>query len=89
MALFRKGAVPELDSGLAKTARSRSLSGALIGALDTDLEWGAPTFRLTVKALEWEQAERDRSFLLRGAELRRAQRAGWPRELIGPRSHGT
>ena len=47
----------------------------LVTALDTDLEWERQHSRLTVKALEWEQAGRDRSFLLRGAELRSAE--GW------------
>ncbi|HEY3944943.1 MAG TPA: TIR domain-containing protein [Solirubrobacteraceae bacterium] len=47
----------------------------LITALDTDLEWERQHSRLTVKALEWQQAGRDRSFLLRAAELRSAE--GW------------
>ena len=41
----------------------------LIKALDTDLEWEHEHTRLTVKALEWERAGGDRSFLLRGSEL--------------------
>jgi WD40 repeat protein len=45
----------------------------LVTALETDLEWEREHTRLTVKALEWEQAGRDRSFLLRGAELRNAE----------------
>jgi WD40 repeat protein len=45
----------------------------LVTALDTDLEWERQHSRLTIKALEWEQAERDRSFLLRGADLRSAE----------------
>ena len=45
----------------------------LVTALETDLEWEREHTRLTVKALNWEQAGRDRSFLLRGAELRSAE----------------
>ena len=45
----------------------------LVTALDTDLEWERQHSRLTVKALEWDQSGRDRSFLLRGAELRSAE----------------
>jgi YVTN family beta-propeller protein len=46
----------------------------VVKALDTDLEWERQHSRLTVKALEWEQAGRDRSFLLRGADLKAAER---------------
>jgi len=46
----------------------------IIVALDTDLEWEREHSRLTVKALEWEQSGRDRSFLLRGADLAAAER---------------
>jgi WD40 repeat protein len=45
----------------------------LLGALDADLEWDRAHTRLTVRALEWEQARRDRSFLLRGADLSAAE----------------
>jgi WD40 repeat protein len=47
----------------------------LVRALDTDLEWEREHSRLTVRALEWDRSERDRSFLLRGADLRAAE--GW------------
>ncbi len=47
----------------------------VVTALDSDLEWEREHTRLTVKALEWEQAGRDRSFLLRGADLAAAE--GW------------
>jgi WD40 repeat protein len=47
----------------------------LLAALETDLEWERQHTRLTVKALEWEAAGRDRSFLLRGADLAGAE--GW------------
>ena len=45
----------------------------VVTALGTDLEWEREHTRLTVKALEWEQAGRDRSFLLRGADLAAAE----------------
>jgi YVTN family beta-propeller protein len=45
----------------------------LVKALDTDLEWEREHSRLTVKALEWEQSDRDRSFLLRGTDLKAAE----------------
>src|SRR5205085_12346312 len=47
----------------------------LVKALDTDLEWERQHSRLTVRALEWERSGRDRSFLLRGADLAAAE--GW------------
>src|SRR5581483_3487409 len=47
----------------------------LVTALDTDLDWERQHSRVTVKALEWDQSGRDRSFLLRGADLRSAE--GW------------
>jgi YVTN family beta-propeller protein len=46
----------------------------VVKALDTDLEWERRHSRLTVRALEWEQSGRDRSFLLRGADLKEAER---------------
>src|SRR5579863_7380065 len=46
----------------------------LVAAIDTDLEWERQHTRLTVKALEWDAAGRDRSFLVRGAELAAAER---------------
>jgi WD40 repeat protein len=46
----------------------------LVTAIDTDLGWEHRHTRLTVKALEWEQAGGDRSFLLRGSELAAAER---------------
>ncbi len=45
----------------------------LLTALDTDLDWDRQHSRLTVKALEWEESGRDRSFLLRGADLAAAE----------------
>jgi WD40 repeat protein len=45
----------------------------LLAALETDIEWEHQHTRITVKALEWDQAGRDRSFLLRGADLAAAE----------------
>ncbi len=45
----------------------------LVGALDRDLEHAKEHTRWLVKALEWEVEGRDRSFLLRGSELRAAE----------------
>ncbi len=49
--------------------------GRLISALDTDLEAAKAHTNWLVKALEWEAEGRDRSFLLRGSELKSAE--GW------------
>jgi hypothetical protein len=46
----------------------------VLKALDTDLEWEREHSRLTVRAIEWEQSGRNRSFLLRGADLKSAER---------------
>jgi WD40 repeat protein len=45
----------------------------LLSALDTDIEGVREHTRWLVKALEWEAEGRDRSFLLRGAELAAAE----------------
>ena len=45
----------------------------VVKALETDLEWEREHSRLTVRALEWQRSGRDRSFLLRGADLRSAE----------------
>jgi WD40 repeat protein len=49
--------------------------GRLVRALDADLEAARAHTRWLVKALEWEAEGRDKSFLLRGAELKSAE--GW------------
>ena len=49
--------------------------GRLVKALDTDLETARAHTRWLVKALEWEAEGRDKSLLLRGAELKSAE--GW------------
>jgi WD40 repeat protein len=45
----------------------------LIEALESDLAWRDAHSRLTVRAQEWEAAERDASFLLRGRDLSAAE----------------
>jgi WD40 repeat protein len=45
----------------------------VVQALDTDLEWAKSHTRWLLKALEWEGEGRDKSFLLRGAELSAAE----------------
>ena len=49
--------------------------GLLLTALDDDLEWRDDHARLAVRADEWDHSEpkRDRSFLLRGLDLRSAR----------------
>jgi WD40 repeat protein len=47
--------------------------GRLLTALDTDLEAAKAHTRWLVKALEWDSEGRDKSFLLRGSELRAAE----------------
>jgi hypothetical protein len=49
--------------------------GALSRALDTDLDWVRAHTRLLVRASEWERRGRDKSLLLRGADLREAETA--------------
>ncbi len=61
--------IPATDDGEFESTLER-----LIVALGADLEWEHQHTRLTVKALEWDQAGRDRSFLLRGSELASAER---------------
>ncbi|NJN59155.1 MAG: CHASE2 domain-containing protein [Leptolyngbyaceae cyanobacterium SL_5_9] len=46
----------------------------LIEAVDTDLQYVRAHTRLTVRAVEWESAKRDNSFLLRGKDLADSER---------------
>jgi WD40 repeat protein len=46
----------------------------LIRAQDTDLEWVRAHTRVLVRAAEWHEGGRDRSFLLRGKDLDAAER---------------
>lgn len=46
---------------------------SLLEAIDTDLEWRDAHARLSVRASEWAAAGGDRSFLLRGRDLRDAE----------------
>jgi len=47
--------------------------GRVVQALDTDLELRREHTRILVKALEWDHEGNERSFLLRGAELKAAE----------------
>ena len=46
----------------------------LLKALDTEPEWAAMHTRLLVRAVEWDGADRDSSFALRGRDLNAAER---------------
>jgi energy-coupling factor transporter ATP-binding protein EcfA2 len=46
----------------------------LVKAIETDLDSEKQRTRLELKAIEWEQNQRDPSFLLRGAELEKVRR---------------
>jgi hypothetical protein len=46
----------------------------LISALDTDLDWVCGHTRLLTRAIEWESKARNNSFVLRGDDLRAAER---------------
>jgi hypothetical protein len=46
----------------------------IVEALETDLEWRDTQARLGVRAAEWEASGGDRSFLVRGSDLRAAER---------------
>ena len=45
----------------------------LVDALETDLQWRDEHTRLAGRVREWTDAQRDRSYLLRGADLREAE----------------
>jgi formylglycine-generating enzyme required for sulfatase activity len=45
----------------------------LLAALDTDYDWLKTQRRLQVKALDWERANKDNGFLLRGKDLDEAE----------------
>lgn len=47
---------------------------SLLGAMETDLEWVRSHTRLLRRASEWDDHERDRSYLLRGGDLADAER---------------
>jgi TIR domain len=46
---------------------------SLLEALNTDLEWVRVHTRLLTRAIEWDKAGRDNSFVLRGIDLREAE----------------
>jgi WD40 repeat protein len=60
--------IPFTEDGEFDTGLSR-----LLNALDTDLEAARAHTRWLVKALEWDSEGRDKSFLLRGSELKAAE----------------
>jgi WD40 repeat protein len=62
--------IPFTDEGQFDASLTR-----LVGALDTDLEAAKAHTRWLVKALEWDGEQREKSFLLRGSELKSAE--GW------------
>jgi WD40 repeat protein len=45
----------------------------VLEALDADLEWRDASTRLATRAREWEDSGKDRSFLLRGTDLKSAE----------------
>ena len=47
---------------------------ALVGAIETDLDWVRAHTRLLVRACEWRDSNRDRSFLLTGSDLDDSER---------------
>jgi dipeptidyl aminopeptidase/acylaminoacyl peptidase len=49
-------------------------AGKLIRALDTDLNWVRAHTRLLTRAIEWDANGRNNSFVLRGEDLRSAER---------------
>ena len=49
-------------------------TGKLISALDTDLKWVRAHTRLLTRAIEWNANGRNNSFVLRGDDLRSAER---------------
>jgi hypothetical protein len=49
-------------------------TGTLIRALDTDLAWVRAHTRLLTRAIEWDANGRNNSFVLRGEDLRSAER---------------
>jgi WD40 repeat protein len=60
--------IPFTDDGEFDTGMAR-----LLNALDTDLDAAKAHTRWLVKALEWESEGREKSFLLRGSELKAAE----------------
>jgi WD40 repeat protein len=46
----------------------------IVEALQNDIEWRDMHSRIAVRAREWEESEKDKSFLLRGSDLEQAER---------------
>ena len=53
---------------------------SLIDAIQTDYGWVKAHTRLQMRALEWERADKDKSFLLQGTDL--AQAENWLAESV-------
>ena len=62
-----------LEAGSSPSQDSERALDEVIQALDEDLPWRDAHTRLTVRTQEWSGAQRDRSFLLRGSDLRAAE----------------
>lgn len=62
-----------LEAGSTPSQDSERALDEVIQALDEDLPWRDAHTRLTVRTQEWSGAQRDRSFLLRGSDLRAAE----------------
>jgi len=71
---FREG--DDFDSGLEK----------LISAIETDMSYVRQQTHLLVRARQWEKAQRNKSYLLQGSELRKAEQ--WLAEAVET-CHGT
>jgi hypothetical protein len=76
---------PVADGQLPEPIRVRSWIPAdadpterILAALDADLEWERRHTRLTLRAVEWDERGRERSLLLRGADLAAAE--AWLRD---------
>ena len=81
--LYRDVEPSSLDKALASLnwivcRNEEGLSGVVtqvMAALTTDLEWVRAHTRLLVRALEWERADHNRSYLLRGDDLSTAEQS--------------
>jgi WD40 repeat protein len=61
--------------------------GELVDALESDFDWLDRHARLLVRTLEWQRSGREKSFLLRGSDLRAAE--SWFAEQGAHREHAT
>ncbi len=66
--------VSELNWIFARTGDDRDAAlDTLVKAIETDLDWVHAHTRLLMRAVEWDANGRDRSFVLRGGDLRAAE----------------